>query len=81
MPVPAFRREPVMTENKNRRIASAIAFLSGVLACLDAIRDTRVLWPPDALWNALRHPQRLELGGGLALIGVAIVTKIVAQNV
>ena len=28
-------------------------FLSGVLACLDAVRDTRVLWPPDVLWQAL----------------------------
>lgn len=61
-----------MTQEKKRRVATAVGFLSGVLACLDALRDTRILWPPDAVWEALRNPQRVELGGGLALMVVTL---------
>jgi hypothetical protein len=63
-----------MTQQKNRRIATAVGFLSGVLACLDALRDARLLWPPDALWQALRPPQRLEFGAGIALMLVTLIT-------
>ena len=62
-----------MTSDKKLRVATAAGFLSGVLACLDAVREAKVLWPPDAVWEGLRHPQRLELGGGLALIVVTLV--------
>jgi hypothetical protein len=48
-----------------------------MLACLDAVRDAKTLWPPDAVWAALRHPQRLELGGGLALIMVTLIISLV----
>jgi len=54
-----------------------VGFLSGVLACLDAMRDAKVFWPPDTLWQVLRHPQRLELGGGIALIVVTLVISVV----
>jgi len=63
--------------NRQRRIATAVGFLSGVLACLDAMRDARVFWPPDALGQVLRHPQRLEMAGGIVLIGVTVVISVV----
>ena len=50
--------------------------MSGLLACLDALRDASVYWPPDAAWQALRHVQHLELGGGIALIMVAFIVSI-----
>jgi len=69
-----------MTPEKKRRVAIAGIFLSGVLACLDAVKDARIFWPPDAVWEALRNPQRLELGGGIALIGVSIVLAVVRKG-
>jgi hypothetical protein len=69
-----------MSERKNLRILAAVGFLAGVLACLDAVRDARVLWPPEALWNVLQHRQHLELVAGIALILVTIVTNIVGQG-
>jgi len=65
-----------MTPEKQRRLARAVVFLSGLLACLDALRDASVYWPPDAAWQALRHVQQLELGGGIALIMVAFIVSI-----
>lgn len=70
---------PARESQRSRRLLTALGFLSGMLACLDAVRDAKVLWPPDILWQALRHPQRLELGGGIALMIVTLVTSIVAQ--
>ncbi|MGA9981660.1 MAG: hypothetical protein WBQ08_23790 [Candidatus Sulfotelmatobacter sp.] len=61
------------TPEKKRRVANAVAFLSGVLACLDAVRDKRIFWPLSELWESLRHAQRVELGAGIALIVVSIV--------
>ncbi len=49
-----------------------MGFLCGVLSSLDALRDARIFWPPDAVWDALRNPQRVELAGGIALIVVAL---------
>lgn len=69
-----------MTREKKQRVATAVGFLSGLLACLDALRDSPAYWPPDALWEALRHPQRLELGGGIALIVVTFVVSIVRRK-
>jgi len=64
-----------MTSEKKWRAANAVGFLSGVLACLDALRDARIYWPPDVVWEGLRSPQRLELGGGIALIVVTLLTS------
>jgi hypothetical protein len=69
-----------MTPDKRRRAATAAGFLSGMLACLDALRDARVYWPPDVVWEALRHPQRLELGAGIALMIVTIVMSTMRQR-
>jgi hypothetical protein len=69
-----------MTPDKKRRVATAVGFLSGVLACLDALRDARILWPPDAVWATLRSPQRLELGAGIALIVVTLVTSALQRR-
>jgi hypothetical protein len=69
-----------MTPEKKRRVATAVGFLSGMLAVLDALRDARILWPPDALWEALRGPQRLELGAGLALMVVTLIVSVVRQQ-
>ena len=65
-----------MAANKGRRLGTAVGFLAGLLSCLDALRDTKVLWPPNAVWSALTHPHRLELGGGIALIVVALVLSV-----
>ena len=65
-----------MTPEKKRRVATAVGFLSGVLAGLDALHDARIFWPPDVVWEALRNPQRWELGGGIALIVVSLVLTI-----
>jgi hypothetical protein len=62
-----------MSAGKGQRLATALGFLSGLFACLDAMRDAKVLWPPDAVWGALERPHRLELGGGIALVIVSLV--------
>jgi hypothetical protein len=64
-----------MTPEKRRRVAMAVGFLSGGLASLDALRDASIFWPLDTVWEALRSPQRLELGGGHAMIVVALITS------
>jgi hypothetical protein len=69
-----------MSPDKQKRVANAVGFLSGVFACLVAARDNRTLWPPDALWQSLRHPQRLELAGGIALMVVTIVISVVQSR-
>ena len=69
-----------MTPEKQQRLATAVGFLSGLLASLDALRDCKVRWPPDAVWEILRGPQRLELGGGIALIVVTLVIWVVRQR-
>jgi hypothetical protein len=69
-----------MTPEKKRRVATAVGFLSGVLACLDALRDLGIHWPPDAVWEVLRQPQRFELAGGMALIVVSFVTSVVRRG-
>ena len=69
-----------MTPEKTRRVATAVGFLSGVLACMDAVREAGILWPPDALWEVLRRPQRLELGVGITLIIVRFVTSLLPRR-
>jgi hypothetical protein len=69
-----------MTPEKTRRVASAVGFLAGALACTDAVRDAGIWWPPDALWEVLRGPQRLELGVGIALIVVSCVTSLLPRR-
>ena len=64
----------LMTPEKKRRIAMAGMFLSGVVGCLDALRDAKLFWPPDMVWEELRNPNRLKLGAGIALIVVSLVT-------
>jgi hypothetical protein len=69
-----------MTPEKQRRVATASGFVSGVIACLDAVRDAKHVWPPDALWEGLRAPQRLELGAGMVLMMVSLVTSILLRS-
>ncbi len=69
-----------MTADKKRRIATAVGFLCGMLACLDAMRDLKEWWPPDVVWQALRSPQRLELGGGIALIVVSFIASLLPRT-
>jgi hypothetical protein len=68
-----------MTPEKSRRVATAVGFLSGMLASLDALHDAKVLWPPDVVWAALRSPQRLEFGAGIALIVVTLVVSAISR--
>jgi|HubBroStandDraft_2_1064218.scaffolds.fasta_scaffold937593_1 hypothetical protein len=65
-----------MTTEKKRRVATAAGFLSGVFACLDALRGTTIFWPPYVVWEPLRNPQRLELGGGIALMIVTLLVSV-----
>ena len=65
-----------MAPDKGWRLGTAIGFLAGLFLCLDAVKDTRALWPPAMLWNALAHPQRLMLGGGIAVIVVSFVLSL-----
>mgnify|MGYP001198642814 CR=1 FL=1 len=69
-----------MTPDKTRRALIAVGFLSGVLAILDALRDARILWPPDGLWAGLQSAQRFELTVGLALIVVAVLASILFKR-
>jgi hypothetical protein len=69
-----------MTPEKKQRIATAAGFLSGVLTCLDALREVHVYWPLDLVWQAMRRPLRLEFCGGLALIVVVFITKVVRRS-
>jgi hypothetical protein len=69
-----------MTPEKARRALTAVGFLSGVLASLDALRDARIFWPPDAVWAALRSPQRVELAGGLALIVITLLASVLLKQ-
>lgn len=69
-----------MTPEKKRRFATAVGFLSGVLACLDSLREARIFWPPGVVWATLRSPQRLELSGGIALIVVTLVTSALQRR-
>jgi hypothetical protein len=69
-----------MTAEKKRRVATAVGFLCGVLACLDAFDGARIFWPPDAVWAALQPPQRLELGAGLALMVVTLLTSALQRR-
>ncbi|MGO9083945.1 MAG: hypothetical protein ACLQBK_01860 [Candidatus Sulfotelmatobacter sp.] len=69
-----------MTPDKQGRVATAAGFLAGMLAGLDALRDAKVLWPPAIVWEELRHPQRLELGAGIALIVVTLIIAAVRRQ-
>jgi hypothetical protein len=69
-----------MTPDKKRRVATAGGFVSGVIACLDAVREATIVWPPDALWAGLRGPQRLELGAGIVLIVVALAASALRRR-
>ena len=66
-----------MTADKQLRVATAAGFLAGVLACLNALRDAKVVWPPDAAWAVMPHAQRLEIGAGIAMILIAVLVSVV----
>ena len=69
-----------MTPEKKRRVATAGMFLAGVLACLDAVKDARIFWPPDVVWEGLNNPNRLKLRAGIALIVVSFVISVVRSR-
>jgi hypothetical protein len=69
-----------MTPDKTRQSVTAICFLSGVLVSLNAVRDSRIFWPPEALWAALQSAQRFELTAGLVLIVVALLSSVLFRQ-
>jgi hypothetical protein len=69
-----------MTSDKKQRVATAVGFISGLLACLDPLRDLREWWPPDEVWSMLRPPQRLEFGAGLVLMMVTLVISVARRR-
>jgi len=69
-----------MTPDKQRRIATAAGFVSGVIASLDAWRDAKIVWPPDEAWAGLRGPQRLELGAGIVLMVVTLLVSVLRRS-
>lgn len=66
-----------MTADRQLRVATAAGFLAGVLACLNALRDAKVVWPPDAAWAVMPHAQRLQMGAGIAMILIAVLVSVV----
>jgi hypothetical protein len=66
-----------MTADKQRRAATAAGFLAGTLAYLNAFRDAKVVWPPEAAWSVMPHAQRLEMGVGIVMILIALVVSVV----
>jgi len=69
-----------MTPDKTRRVLTAVGFLSGVLVSLNALRDAKTFWPPDALWATLQSAQRFELTAGLALIVGTVLTSVLFRQ-
>jgi hypothetical protein len=69
-----------MTPEQKRRLETAVGFLAGAIACLHALADRAVYWPPDVVWAGLSPPQHLEFGGGLALIMVTLVISVVRRR-
>lgn len=51
-----------------------------MLAGLDALRDAKVYWPPDAVWEALQNPKRFELGLGIALIVISLIVSVLRSR-
>ena len=69
-----------MSEDKKQRVITAVGFLFGMLAAMDALRDASVFWPPDVVWEALSRPHRLELGGGIAAIVATLIVSLVRHG-
>jgi hypothetical protein len=69
-----------MTPGKRRRAISAILFLFGVLAFLNALRDADMMWPPDAVWQALDNPSRFKLCGGVALMLASLIATAMRRR-
>jgi hypothetical protein len=69
-----------MPSRKESRVGTAVGFLSGLLACMNALRDASVTWPPDAAWEQMSHPHRLEFAGGAALIIATLVITVVRSR-
>ena len=69
-----------MIPEKRNRAISAILFLFGVLASLNALRDAGMMWPPDAVWQALNNPSRLKLCGGIALMLVSLIATAMRRR-
>jgi hypothetical protein len=72
--------DPEAKPHRSRRLTTALVFLGGVLTSLSALRDAKVLWPPDQVWAALQHPQQLELGSGMALIALALIFTVIRRS-
>jgi len=68
-----------MTPEKRQRAATAVVFLFGVLAAMNALRDAGVLWPPDVVWAALIPPKRFQFVAGLLLMVGALVSAAVRR--
>jgi len=62
-----------MTPAKRRNAATAVVFLFGVLASLRAMGEAGTMWPPDAVWQSLRNPFRLQLVAGILMTVMALI--------
>lgn len=69
-----------MTSDKQTRVATAVGFLAGLYACLNALGDARIVWPPDAAWAVMTSAHRWEVGGGMALMAVTLIVSVVRQR-
>lgn len=69
-----------MPLSKEQRITNAVGFLSGLFACMHALRNASASWPPNEVWAELNAPHRLEMGGGIALIVVTLVVSVVKRE-
>lgn len=69
-----------MPQSRKQRVANAVGFLSGLFACMDALRAASVSWPPNLVWTDLSSAHRLELGGGIVLMVVTLVVSMVKRE-
>lgn len=51
-----------------------------MFACLTPLRDKKILWPPDIVWQSLTQPERLAVIGGGVLIVVTFVLSIMSNR-
>jgi hypothetical protein len=69
-----------MNPDKKRRIAFAGGFVTAVLASVRAISDATIFWPPEALWQQLRGPQRFQFVGGSVMAIVMVALSVVYRS-
>lgn len=69
-----------MNTDKKRRVAFAVGFVTGVLGAVKAVAEATIFWPPAALWEQLRGPQRFQFVGCSIVAIVMVVLSVVYRS-